>query len=789
MPAAIPSRKFFPYALLGRLAAAVLPCLVLACHTPVLDEGAEGASDAPGAPACVSSRDCATGQSCVRGTCVQATDCASRGCAAGQVCGQSGQCLALREACAAEGGCSCHIVDMAGQLAGDGGAHVMGSGQRLQPQVVFVTRRGAIINTTAESLSVSNSAGEPAANFAVHDNVVEATATSGTATLTARADTVSCEARLHNLGATPGAGRLRFYVYSAATGLPIPNVAVVVDTAETGQDAGQARPTDAAGITQTEQAIERPYTATFFAAGYVYTSFVGLNPATAFDLKVPLTALHTSLDSPDTVAATPSQRRSVDFSQYEQSELDGGSSGLHLALGGTSLPLAGLVGSLGGGTGAESFDPTQVLPPGTPSFSITLPESDMPLQLPIPGPLFLASSDPAVRANLPQKDYIDLADAGALRLPWVLGGEFGATEMLLLKGALNKLLLAKFTALQDAQTAPRDALETLVQLLPKLSLGLGSHSGAAAGSTAGSAADSTARSAAHPVDAAAAALVLRAPLRQFSDLHVPAFPADSTLDTLLVLSGANAPGLGFIPLGLGIGVDCLEGACLSPAGTFNHHVQGLNLCALGRCAAGVPPRTDTDHLAFFAAQPFAGLETQPQLTVALALGVHTLEAQTVELSGWVLPQTPKPGASDLLAAQCYLPLPQVPEALVNRRYPLTQPSAGEGAGAGTVPLHFIRFVGLEDEAQWHVFAGAQAKAFVAPPVPQSWGDFPETLYAAHLQLQLDTQGASMHPGEMNMGDLGALLQQGGGLSSFAERVRAFALRSQEISAEDPQNMP
>jgi hypothetical protein len=761
MPAPIPNRDFSRSISLGKFAAALLPCLVLACHTQAVNEGAEDAAQGPGATGCMSSRDCAPGQSCVRGACVQAADCASRGCAAGQVCGQSGQCLTLREACAAEGGCECHIVDMAGQLAGEGSAHVLGAGQRLQPQVVFVTRRGALINTTPEVLTVQDSAGQPAANFAVHDNkVVEATAGTGTATLTARADTVTCEARLHNLGAAPGAGRLRFYLYDAVTGHPVANATVLVDTTETGQDTGQARPTDVAGLTHTEQAIERPYTATIFAAGYVYTSFVGLDPATAFDLKVPLTALHTSFDPPD-AATVPTQRRSVDFSQYEQSELDGGSSGLHLALGGTSLPLASLVGSLSGGMGTGALDPTQSLPPGTPSFSVTLPESDVPLELPIPGPLFLASSDPAVRANLPQKDYLELPDTGALRLPWVLGGEFGATEMLLLKGALNQLVLAKFTALQDAHTAPRDAMETLMQLLPKLSLGLGSHNDRA--------------------DDAAQPLVLRAPLRQFSNLHVPAFPADSTLDTLLVVSGVNAPGLGFVPLGLGVGVDCLEGACLSTAGTFTHHVQGLNLCALGRCAAGVPPKTENDHLAFFAAQPFAGLESQPRLTVALALGVHTLEAQTVEFSGWVLPQMPQPGASELLAAQAYLPLPQVPQALVNRRYVFAQPSPGEGAAAPTVPLHFIRFVGLGDEAQWHVFAGAQATSFVAPPVPASWGDFPETLYAAHLQLQLDAQGPSV--------ELGALLQQGGGLSSFAERVRAFALRSQEIACEAPQILP
>jgi hypothetical protein len=704
---------------------------------------------------CTLSSQCPLGERCSRGLCEPRVDCSVAGCAPGELCGPSLTCMSPQEACDLSGGCSCAMVNMVGQLGGDWAAaglalHRLAPGEELLPQTMVQTQAGQLLPSDVVRLEVLAADRD---SFSVQGDHLVAGPRAGRATLQLSTPQARCTALVENLGPSPAPGSLQVFAFDAHTGAPVAGAQLVVDLDRSGTDAGLLPPTDAAGLSRSTQALPGAYSLSVFADAYDYLSLVDLDPAQASTLRLPLYPRQPQ--GAGSAAGPEALRRQVDFTAYEQSERDGASSGLHAAVGGTSLPLGELLSTslsldLGGLLPSEqTADLQSKSPSSTPQFSVEVPGMPEPIALPVPACLALTTDDPQIGQSLPKKPELGSQMPTARRLFWALGGEFGTTDLLRLSQALHVLtdaVAGLATGEAGAPTAaPRQALEALVGLLPKLALGL-----------------------ADAEVTGTESIALRSVARRVRLLEAPTFPLSTELDTLMVLSGVDAPGYGFVPTGFGLGADCLDGACMGERGAYTHVVKGVRLCTPPQCPVGVPARTADGQLALFGAAPFNGLEQQPQVLAAVALSSRSLLRGELELSAVV---DVAAQAADLQLATLPKP-PILPAALLSRQLSF---AAAPAAPAGRQGMQLLRLSDLEDGRQWHILSGPAASALCLPAVPPGGSDLGVEVGLTQVQLELDAPQQPM--------GLSHLAGRSGGLSHFGPALRRFALRSLSLPVE------
>lgn len=215
-------------------------------------------------------------------------------------------------------------------------------------------------------------------------------------------------------------------------------------------------------------------------------------------------------------------------------------------------------------------------------------------------------------------------------------------------------------------------------------------------------------------------------LTYFTDYTVPDLPPDPltpsrTLDSMIVLGGVEAPGAGFVPLGLAIGQDCDEGGCYErSAGVFDGRVKGPTVCyadadpAVNRCPTGVPPSLPDGHIGLFRAPPTGGLQGQELITLFLALpraiGAEAARATAIIVRG-------DPTATVDLSARLFPAFPAIPIMIAGRQYPLVT--------TAQIALQRVEIRSAADTngAQTHwVIYGVGGNTFTGPTVPAGWVD-------------------------------------------------------------------
>lgn len=745
-------------------------CSLVACS----DDDDAARSKAAGTKVCTASSQCSAGQICQQGHCKTFEGCSATSCAAGQFCDLDFQCKTVAQKCAAApGGCECHIANAAGQLVDDASAaaFVVPTGTRIEPSVALATKNGTLLPGAAYALSLD---GASAASFSLDGTAVVATAQAGAATLTARVDGfATCTVTLRNLGPTQD-GAARFFVFDDVTGAPIAGATVVVESDASGPVADVA-PTGAEGVTTAAARFAGPYTVSVFKAGYHYLSFVGLDATR--DVALPLTLR-------DNATRVAGYSGTVDFQSYEQRYLNNKPLPLKVAYAGSSVPMSALL----------SLDPTLVLGQiGLPKCNISpLPPECYPLKIEgmFDGHIALPPGAVLGLGADVLKPQFDAAGYPGRRYGWVAGAELPGDQIMRLMAPvldtmsiedrkdlshfdINKIDLAKL------DIGP--IVKELVAILPQAAIGVKANLPLQAAPLSAWKAHSAIKDlASRPADARfpllagaqgdLGALALHEGMNKVAVLDVPDLPKDAlagdggSMELMFIVTGINAPGYGFVPMGVGFGLDCTQGLCFDRSKNFNGRVNGLPLCEGRKCAADMPKDTAEGQVALFRAAAFGGLENQEWITVAIAAPLSTLFAGTPpRATAFVMRGEPPVGRSDWLKGHSYPAMPTTPTDVHGRRYELS--------GQRTA-LQWLTFSDEDAAAvRWHVYVAGAASAFKAPAVPAGFADplAPNggaDAYATHMALTLQ-DGVTLDALAKNNGK---------GLGQLVSVTHGFAVR-------------
>jgi hypothetical protein len=260
------------------------------------------------------------------------------------------------------------------------------------------------------------------------------------------------------------------------------------------------------------------------------------------------------------------------------------------------------------------------------------------------------------------------------------------------------------------------------------------------------------------------------------------------MEAMVALSGVQALGAGFVPLGLGLALDCTEGECLDrEAGDYDGQVNGGLVCAYSldeaenRCSStvlAVAPegRLPDGHLPVMRAPAFGGLEgkTQTRRTVVLALPLSELlnDASQLRASAIVVNEDIGTGVSDALAGRSFPGESGIPASLSGRTY---TPSASMDA-------HWITVAGDDVEggvsARWNVYIAGEA-SFTAPVPPAGVADpfvpVGDTgkVNVTHMGMSLDSSAESLTSLATNNGST---------INELFKLVEGIAIVSMDIPA-------
>lgn len=725
------------------------------------------------AQTCDVSTSCLVGQVCTDGCCADVETCVPGQCEGGAFCDDDGACKDAATKCLEETTCVCHILGSASLLAAgatdDQATISLAGGSSLDLHTVLIaTDSGAALPGTSFKYAV-----DQGSLFAVTESTLKANngTAVGEAVLTATLDNaelnVSCKAALVNLGDAPSTG-VRFHVFNDSTGEPIADAQVVVQNVDTSgyltlpaDDTGFRATPDSHGLV-TFADVTTAFNVTVFAAGFNYLSVVGLDGSKDHDVALPLAASA----KPPLVGGFTGQ---LDFKRYEDTVLGGQGRLLKAGIVSGSIPLQALLNAntdvLIGRIQDMATCEADVSTPGCYQVKIgTIVDQAAPL----PGGIILGiggeSSGEQVYGNT--KGDFNVVTVPGRRMAWSLGGEADLGDLADVVGEVAKFISCSCDETKDACDEGCDCdtacginidfgkvLDNVVPLLSQFATGVhGDLSLQGVPETdwndyVGQAkyAERTSDARFPTLDGAdPGPLALSHRLSVYTDFTVPALPADPVknpdtdqnepMEAMVVLTGVLSPGYGFVPLGLGAGLDCTKGDCLdrvANAENFDGMVNGGKVCF-----ASADPKTDrcgpempsdgiipAGHLAAFHALPHGGLESGRWLTLVLAIPVSGFlsggsdSIRATALVKW--DEEPATGAQTLTGQ--FAAFAQMPATVTSaaRQY-VTKADAG---------LHWVTFAVNEEDgdtgtARWNVYFPSTGGNFQAPPTPATgtWAD-------------------------------------------------------------------
>jgi hypothetical protein len=258
------------------------------------------------------------------------------------------------------------------------------------------------------------------------------------------------------------------------------------------------------------------------------------------------------------------------------------------------------------------------------------------------------------------------------------------------------------------------------------------------------------------------------------------------MEGMVVLTGVNARGYGFVPLGIAIGMDCTEGDCINPEnpdnpGIFDGHVNGTAMCLP---EAVCPPGASqtplpVDHLGLLHAKAHSGLEGQDWMTITLAMPIRRLAASNTITAAAIVTRSPEgqAPASDAIAARAYPSFPSRPTEILDRQLTV----------AGNAEVHWVTVATAEvngSSTRWNVYFPQGGGSFTAPALPAgvagadpfAASDGSGDVTAGHVnvtQIGFTAPGASLQSLAAN---------DGTNLNDLLETVEAFAVQSGDILA-------
>ena len=706
------------------------------------DEGG-GGGDETTARACEVSSNCDAGQICEDGFCVDFTGCTPDSCADGQFCDEDFQCKDVSYKCELEG-CECSIVNSAGQLEATGTPNLVVAGGASTEVVAILSTSGTVLPGAEYTLAASGD------GLSVDGTTLSAASgAASTGTVTASFGTfATCEATVTNLGDAP-AGSVRVYAYDDLTNQPIAGVAVVFDGDNDGVDDGGGAVTDDNGIAVSgDLSSFTSLNITGFKNGYNVISFAGVATSTT-DVGMSMSARSAE---PETGGFTGL----MDFTEYERKYLGGEASAIRAGVVAGSLPLEAILNlnlDLIIGEISDADCEATPTPPGC-------------YEINIPGLVETTTALPGgVVAGLARSDikaHFDSVAVPGRRYAWSLGVELEISD---LTDVINLVVPLFSDCSCDATDScdPGDGgvgecdcdqdcglnidvgalFDDIVPLLSQFATGVkGNLSLDAAQQSVWydyitpEYADRSSSELFPLLDDGTGGygqLMLREAWTNFVALDVPALPQDpfsgNQMEAMLALTGIQSAGSGFVPLGLGLGLDCTTDNCLdreTDSSGYDGVVNGGLMCfynedpAENRCVQSILDQTNEGQLAdgklgLFRTKPFGGLEGKVNkdrtLLVALPLTEFLDGSDTIRLTALAHNATV---ASNSFAGRSFPGAAAQPESMAGRTYAPT---------SGAHDVHWVVFAseGQSDglSTRWNVYVKDGA-SFTAPSLPETF---------------------------------------------------------------------
>ncbi|OGQ91466.1 MAG: hypothetical protein A2289_18335 [Deltaproteobacteria bacterium RIFOXYA12_FULL_58_15] len=781
-----------------RVALGLATLAMLAAFAACSEDDKNKAPKCDGEDECVVPWDCAVGYTCDKeaGCCVE-FGCEPGTCPVGTFCdGDTKECTSVADACVlAPNGCECHIVNFAGDFEATSDPSIpLPAGATFEVEAILSIVGGGPLPGATFSFGVDNDL-----LFDVDGSKLTAkAAAAGTATLTAEESghQATCTADLVHLGETP-AGDVRFFVFDDRTGSPKADAQIIMDAQPTDGTADTTLTTAADG-TITTAAPAGKYDVTVFLAGYNYLSIVGI-PATTSEVALP-------------VAARPAEPMTAGFTgrasfdDYERLVLGGVPKTIEFGIVSTSFSLASLlnldldllIGPIANPEGGcNQTDGSGNHPAGC--YHISLPNL-FDEWAPLPGGVLLSLT------STPIKSSFDVVGQPGRRYAWGLGGELNLEDISDL--ATSVLDILKDCGCDDNVETGTCPAECACDADCPVSLDFGQlfnglmplFSAFASGVRGNLALQGLAQDDWEDYISVEYAerlpddrfekldgnskLAIREPLEVFTDFAIGDLPVDpgasvvgQQMEGVILLSGVNTTGFGFVPLGLGLGVDCTTDRCLDRGGTgandFDGKINGGRMCIYSTdptentCGPGVPTSELGDgHLGLFHAKAHGGLQGQDWLTIAVALPVSAFmeSSSDIRVAAKISRSEPTAGASNQLAGN-YPTFPAAEGTQVQNQLTVNHTDGTD--------VHWVKVFG--GGADWDIYFPDDGGTFHRP-APTGADPFNDTaVNLTHIGFATN--------GKAELADLAA--NNGTTLAELLNLVEGFTVTSGDVPVVDP----
>ncbi len=704
---------------------------------------------------CSSSRQCVLGDFCDDGQCVPFE---AGGC-------EELHCQDIASLCLANpAGCECHILNEGGNFNTTGTPQLhFKSGQQRGLQAQIALSGGDVLDTTGFTLSVN----DPRL-FSTEEATVSALDAVGRTRVQATfGELATCEATLINHGSAPERNEVRLLAYDPTTGEAVSDAHVVIRFSASAQP-GAFHPhqrTNREGLATLELDDGDLAQVSVFHQGYDYVSVLGISNDSPM-IRVPLPPRGRGR----TVGAA---RGDLGFEPHIK-RLDPHSGSIRLGIVSTSFPLTDL----------EHFGPETFL--GGPILGRdceTEPANPECYDLSLPG---VIDKHVALWGGLvvslpttPLKPFYEVTGQPGRRYLWSLGGFWDVNSA---AGVFQAIAQRTEGACPDCPTSSdASMLRSISKLMGSASFGYRSNvllQPAPLNDWVQHLRSDDFLDKRFPqLDSGddLSGLTLSRPMRQFTQVPVPELPADPTLSNnqgfagFAVLTGAQAPGAGFVPMGMGLGFDCTYGSCNqgAPRAAYDGVVNPEPICtdnATLACENNTNSVTEAGTVGIFH-QPFPGaLASSPQKTLLMALPLDHADPYTFRVRALIAE-----GAPDEIGAtfsdQVFTESAPTLASQAQRTYEIIPT-------AHTDVHHVVLRVESTDTSlpsppRWHIYSPNQALTFSAPNAPRDWydpWDVSEGLQITHATTRLKDS--------LTFDDLAA--GQQGALHRVLESAEAFS---------------
>lgn len=704
---------------------------------------------------CTSSRQCTLGDFCDDGQCVpfEAGGCEELHCQ-----DTASRCLAN------PAGCECHILNEGGDFNTTGAPQLhFSGGQRRGLQAQIALSGGDVLDTIGFILSVDDPrlfSTEGATVTALH-------AVGRTRVQATFGELATCEATLVNHGSLPERNEVRLLAYDPATGEAVSDAHVVVHFSASAQP-GAFHPrqrTNREGLATVELDEGDVAQISVFHQRYDYVSVLGISNDSPM-IRVPLTRRGAG----HTVGAA---RGDLGFAPHIK-RLGPNAGSIRLGIVSTSFPLTDL----------EHFGPETFL--GGPILGRdceTEPSNPECYDLSLPG---VIDKHVALWGGLvvslpttPLKPFYEVTGHPGRRYLWSVGGLWDVDSA---AGVFQSIAQRTQGDCPDCPTSSdASILRRLSGLMGSASFGYRSNvllQPAPLNDWVQHLRSDDFLDERFPhLDSGddLSGLTLSNPISQFTQVPVPALPADPTLSNndsfagFVVVTGAQALGAGFVPAGMGLGFDCTEGDCSqsAPRAAYDGVINAEPICTDSTtlaCEGLTTSATEAGTVGMFHRPLSGALASSPQKTLLMALPLDHADPYTFRVRALIAEGAPAEAGATLNEQPFTEPAPTL-ASRAQRTYEIS-------ATASTDVHHVVlrtesSNTALTNPPRWHIYSPNQAQIFTAPEAPLDWydpWDVSEGLQITHATTRLT--------GALTFDDL--LAGQEGSLHRVLESAEAFS---------------